>query len=216
MASEAAPLEPQTTEAEADRRDFILILTGAMAAGGAAAVAWPLIDQMEPASDVLAAGSPVTVDISKLSAGQQIVVLWRSNPIFVVRRTPQMLAELTKPSLLNRLRDPDSKVKQQPSYAQNWSRALKPEYLVLVGVCTHLGCVPGFQPAPGSVSPDWPGGWLCPCHGSKYDLAGRVFQSVPAPYNLPVPPYDYESDTQLVVGRNPPNETFAISDVVTI
>jgi ubiquinol-cytochrome c reductase iron-sulfur subunit len=198
------------------RRDFIFILTGAAAIGGAAAVAWPLIDQMNPASDVLAAGEPVTVDLSKLSPGQQVVVLWRSTPMFVVRRTPQMLAQLTRPDLLDRLRDPESEARQQPPYARNWSRAVRPEYLVLVAVCTHLGCVPGFQPTPGSVNADWPGGWLCPCHGSKYDLAGRVFKSVPAPLNLPVPPYSFASDTQLVIGRNPPGESFDISQVETM
>lgn len=202
--------------ADRDRRDFIFILTGAAAIGGAAAVAWPLIDQMEPAADVLAAGSPITVDISKLAPGQQIVVLWRKNPMFVVRRTPQALAALARPDLLDRLRDPQSEARQQPPYARNWSRSIKPEYLVLVGVCTHLGCVPGYQPTPGAVNAAWPGGWLCPCHGSKYDLAGRVFKSVPAPLNLPVPPYAFASDTQIVIGQNPPGETFSIAEVETL
>jgi ubiquinol-cytochrome c reductase iron-sulfur subunit len=200
----------------ADRRDFILIMAGAMAVGGAAAVAWPLIDQMNPAANVLAAGSPVTVDLSKLSPGQQVVVLWRSNPMFVVRRTPAMLERIKTPAVLDMLRDPDSEHLQQPPYAKNWARSIKPEYLVLVAVCTHLGCVPTYTPGVGSVNATWPGGWLCPCHGSKYDLAGRVFKSVPAPLNLPVPPYEFTSDTLITIGSNPPGQTFELSQVETI
>jgi ubiquinol-cytochrome c reductase iron-sulfur subunit len=123
---------------EPTKRDFIYILTGTMAIGGAAAVAWPLIDQMEPAADVLALGSPLTVNLSKITPGQQIVVLWRKNPMFVVHRTPANLVELRKPNVLGLLRDPDSDSMQQPPYAKNWSRSIQPEYLVLVGVCTHL------------------------------------------------------------------------------
>jgi ubiquinol-cytochrome c reductase iron-sulfur subunit len=208
--------EALAPSADPDRRDFIFIATGAAAVGAVAAVAWPLIDQMEPAADVLAAGSPITVDISKLEPGQQVVVLWRSNPMFVVRRTPAMLAQLTNPRLLDMLRDPQSDSQQQPPYARNWARSINPEFLVLVAVCTHLGCVPGFQPTPGAVNPTWPGGWLCPCHGSKYDLAGRVFKSVPAPLNLPVPPYSFASPTQIVIGRNPPGETFSVAQIQTM
>ncbi|HEY1753419.1 MAG TPA: ubiquinol-cytochrome c reductase iron-sulfur subunit [Caulobacteraceae bacterium] len=197
------------------RRDFIYIITAAFSAGGAAAVAWPLIDQMEPAANVLSLGSPLTVDLAKLEPGQQIVVLWRKNPMFVVRRTPAMLAQLTNPSVLDMLRDPHSQTMQQPAYAKNWSRSINPEYLVLVGVCTHLGCVPGYQPTPGSVNAGWPGGWFCPCHGSKYDLAGRVFKSAPAPLNLPVPPYNLTGG-KLVIGENPPGETFSLAQVQTL
>jgi ubiquinol-cytochrome c reductase iron-sulfur subunit len=204
-------------DAEApSRRDFIYILTGAAAVGGAAAVAWPLLDQMEPASNVLAQGSPVSVDLTKVPAGQQIVVLWRKNPMFVVHRTPASLAELQKPSTLDMLRDPDSEQMQQPAYAKNWSRAINPEWLVLVGVCTHLGCIPGYSPTVGSINATWPGGWLCPCHGSKYDLAGRVFKSVPAPLNLPVPPYHFPSPTSLIIGQNPPGDSFDLSQVQTL
>ena len=202
--------------AQPRRRDFIHIMAGAMAVGGAGAIAWPFIDQWEPAGDTLAEGSPVKVDISKIAPGQQIMVLWRKNPMFIVRRTPEMLAELAKPADLDLLRDPNSTTMQQPPYAKNWSRSVRPEYLVLVGVCTHLGCVPGFTPGLGAIGPSWPGGWLCPCHGSKYDLAGRVFKSVPAPLNLPVPPYSYASDTVLVIGQNPPGESFDLSQVNTL
>jgi ubiquinol-cytochrome c reductase iron-sulfur subunit len=207
------PAEAIPSPEDPGRRDFIHILTGALAVGGAAAVAWPLIDQMEPSSNVISAGSPVPVDLSKVAPGQQITVLWRSNPTFIVNRTPAMLAKLASPDVADLVRDPGSESLQQPPYAKNWSRSIKPQWAVLVGVCTHLGCVPGFTPSPGSVQPNWPGGWFCPCHGSKYDLAGRVFKSVPAPLNLPVPPYSFTNDTEIMIGQNPPGETFEISDV---
>jgi ubiquinol-cytochrome c reductase iron-sulfur subunit len=201
---------------EVKRRDFLFIATGTVAAVGAAMAAWPFIDQMEPGADVLAAGGPLTVDLSKIEPGQQTLVMWRSKPIFIVHRTPANLTELKDPKLLGRLRDPESENMQQPSYAKNWSRALKPEYLVLVGICTHLGCIPAYTPKPGSLSATWPGGYLCHCHGSKYDLAGRVFQDVPAPLNLPVPPYHFASDTSLVIGENPKGETYSLSEVETL
>jgi ubiquinol-cytochrome c reductase iron-sulfur subunit len=171
---------------------------------------------MNPAKDVLAAGAPIDVDISGVQPGQQIVVLWRSHPIFITRRTEAELKTLQDPKDTGQLRDPDSKVLQQPPYAQNWHRSAKPELLVLVGICTHLGCIPEFQPQPGSVGPGWEGGYFCPCHGSRYDLAGRVFDGVPAPYNLPVPPYTYVSDTVIRVGENPPNAPFDLNDIVQI
>jgi len=198
---------------EASRRDFLYIATGAMAVAGTALVVWPLIDQMEPDANVRALGEPLTVDLSSLQPGEQVLVRWQSKPIFIVRRTPAALDELKKPSLLGRLRDPNSDQRQQPAYAKNWSRSVKPEYLVLVGICTHLGCIPEYTPGVGAVSPDWPGGYFCHCHGSKYDLAGRVFQGVPAPLNLPVPPYDFESDTSVVIGKNPPGSSFSLSQV---
>lgn len=196
-----------------NRRDFLHIATGAFAATGAIFAAWPFIDQMNPSADVIAAAAPVSVDLSAIAAGQQISVLWRGHPMFIVSRTPAALERLKSPALLARLRDPESKTRQQPAYAANWARALKPEYLVLIGVCTHLGCIPEFKPDTGSLAPDWPGGYFCPCHGSKYDLAGRVFKAVPAPLNLPVPPYRFASDKTLVIGENPPGEHFALSDI---
>lgn len=199
-----------------DRRDFIHIIAGAMAVGGAAAVAWPLIDQMDPAANVLSAGSAISFDLSKVQPGQQVVVQWQSKPIFIVNRTPAILAQIQKPSDLDRLRDPNSDNMQQPDYAKNWSRSIRPEYLVLVGICTHLGCIPNFNPSPGGVDPTWPGGWLCPCHGSKYDLAGRVFKSVPAPLNLPVPPYHFAGDTTLVIGEDPPGSNFSLAEVQSL
>ncbi|MGH6828684.1 MAG: ubiquinol-cytochrome c reductase iron-sulfur subunit [Rhizomicrobium sp.] len=198
------------------RRDFLFIATGAVGAISVAMAVWPFLDQMDPAADVLSAGGPISVEISSLQPGQQIVIVWRSRPIFVVRRTPQILKELQSNSLLQQLRDPNSTEHQQPPYAANWSRSLKPEFLVAVGVCTHLGCVPTFTPKPGSISPTWPGGYLCHCHGSKYDLAGRVFQNVPAPYNLPIPPYSFSGPTTLVVGQNPKDVQFNLSNVSQI
>ncbi len=195
------------------RRDFLYIATGAIAAVGGLAALWPFIDQMEPGADVLSAGAPISIDLSSIQPGQQIVVVWRSRPIFIVRRTPAILEELKANSLLVQLRDPNSEELQQPPYATNWSRALNPEYLIVVGVCTHLGCIPTFTPIPGSLSPTWPGGYLCHCHGSRYDLAGRVFKGVPAPYNLPVPPYTFANATTLSIGENPKNETFDLASV---
>ena len=205
-----------TAEEGVSRRDFLYVATGAFGVVGAVMAAWPLIDQMNPSADVLAAGSPLTVDLSQVQPGQQIQVVWRSKPIFIVRRTPANLEQLKSPSDLNMLRDPNSDQMQQPPYAKNWSRSIKPEYLVLVGICTHLGCIPKYKPNPGEISPTWPGGYFCPCHGSKYDLAGRVFKNVPAPLNLPVPPYHFESDTSIVIGENPKGVNFSLSQVETI
>ncbi|MGB8365869.1 MAG: ubiquinol-cytochrome c reductase iron-sulfur subunit [Rhizomicrobium sp.] len=198
------------------RRDFLYIATATVAVTGGLLALWPFIDQMEPTAGVLAAGGPVTVDLSSVSPGQQIIVQWQTRPIFIVHRTPPILDELKSKSLLAMLRDPDSDQLQQPPYAKNWSRSIKPEYLIVVGICTHLGCVPTFTAAPGALGPTWPGGYLCHCHGSKYDLAGRVFQGVPAPYNLPVPPYMFASDTSLVIGTNPKGESFSLSSVEQI
>jgi ubiquinol-cytochrome c reductase iron-sulfur subunit len=195
------------------RREFLYLATVATTAIGVISLAWPFIDQMNPSADVIAAGSPLTVDISKVEPGQQIVVTWRGRPIFIVHRTPEAIAALKTPAILNRLRDPNSQNMQQPTYAQNWSRSVKPEYAVLVGICTHLGCIPSYRP---TVTSDWPGGYLCQCHGSKYDLAGRVFQGVPAPLNLPVPPYRFENDTSLVIGDNPEGSKFALEDVLQL
>ena len=173
---------------------------------------------MMPAADTLAAGEPIEVDLSKVQPGQQIVVVWRGKPIFVVNRTPDALKTLQDPKLLGVLSDPNSRQMQQPAYAENWHRSIKPEFAVLVGICTHLGCVPGFYPnaSPTDPAPNWPGGYLCPCHGSKYDLAGRVYSGVPAPYNLPVPPYNFINDKTVRIGENPPGQTFDLNSVVQI
>jgi ubiquinol-cytochrome c reductase iron-sulfur subunit len=145
-------------------------------------------------------GAPVEVDVSKLEPGAMLKVEWRGKAIFVVNRTPQMLAQLE--GVDAQLRDPGSDESEQPEFAKNPARAMKPEYLVLVGVCTHLGCAPLDKFAQGdvTVAADWPGGFFCPCHGSKFDMSGRVFKDVPAPTNLPVPPYRFLSDTRILIG----------------
>ena len=198
------------------RRDFLYIATAAVGAVGLGGVVWPLISQMEPDAQTIAAGAPVDVDISAIAPGQQILVKWRGHPIFIVNRPEAALKTLQDPELVNRLSDPDSKVVQQPGYAENWHRSVKPELLVLVGVCTHLGCIPGFKPDKGEVDASWLGGYFCPCHGSKYDLAGRVYSGVPAPYNLPVPPYIFVNDKTIRIGANPTGESFDLSKAVAL
>jgi ubiquinol-cytochrome c reductase iron-sulfur subunit len=211
MSSHATSTGPEPT-----RRDLLSLITLSGAVIGAGAIAWPLIDSMNPSADVIAAGAPIDIDISKLAVGQQIVVLWRGAPMLIVNRTPEALKTLQEPTLVSRLSDPDSKVNQQPPYADNWHRSVKPEIAVLVGICTHLGCLPEYMPTPdpASPAPNWPGGYFCPCHGSKYDLAGRVYSGVPAPYNLPVPPYNFTNDKTLRIGENPTGATFELTSVV--
>ena len=184
MAERAQATAQGSHEGGGTRRDFLVLAASALGAVGAAAAVWPLVNSMNPARDTLAAGAPVDIDISRIQPGQQIVVLWRSRPIFIMHRTPEELQKLQDAQETSELRDPNSGALQQPDYAKNWHRSLKPEYLVLVGICTHLGCIPGFMPQPGGdLGPSWQGGYFCPCHGSRYDLAGRVFSGVPAPFN---------------------------------
>ena len=200
------------------RRDFLSLVASAGALVASGAIAWAFIDSMEPSKDVIAAGVPIDVDLKPLAPGQQIVVLWRGKPILLVRHTPAMQKILREPSMLARLSDPNSTVYQQPPYAVNWHRSINPEYAVLVGICTHLGCLPNYFPAPSPTSPvpNWPGGYFCPCHGSKYDLVGRVYKGVPAPYNLPVPPYHFTNATTVRIGENPPGQTFSLDSIVQI
>ena len=199
------------------RRDFLLLVTGALGAVGAAAAIWPFIDSMNPSADVIAAGAPVDIDLSPVKPGQQLLITWRSRPIFIVRRTPAQLKMLQEAKDTSLLRDPNSAAEQQPPYAKNWHRSIKPEYLVLVGICTHLGCIPKFRPqVGGDLGANWPGGYFCPCHGSKYDLAGRVFSGVPAPYNLPVPPYTFTGPTAVRIGENPKGANWEFASVEQI
>jgi ubiquinol-cytochrome c reductase iron-sulfur subunit len=200
---------------KATRRDFLYIATASVAAVGAAASLVPLVDQMNPDAATLAAGEPVEFDLSKVAPGQQVQIRWRDRPIFVISRTAKALQELQSSALTDRLADPQSDERQQPPYAQNWHRSLRPEYGVLVGICTHLGCIPAFFPQPNPTTPaaNWPGGYFCPCHGSKYDLAGRVYAGVPAPYNLPVPPYHFVSDAKIRIGENPNAENFDFGSI---
>lgn len=203
---------------EPSRRDFLYVATAAAGAVGAAATLVPLIDQMEPDRAIIAAGAPISVDISHIAPGQQIQVFWRSRPIVIVNRPPAALKMLRESKLVSQLSDPNSDVLQQPPYAKNWHRSVKPEYAVLVAICTHLGCIPKFYPNPDPSSPtaNWPGGYFCPCHGSKYDLAGRVFKNVPAPYNLPVPPYSFVGKNRLSIGKNPKGSDFDLGSVLQI
>ncbi|MGD0333535.1 MAG: ubiquinol-cytochrome c reductase iron-sulfur subunit [Xanthobacteraceae bacterium] len=200
---------------EATRRDFLFIATGTVAAVGAAATLVPLVSQMNPDASTLAAGGPVDLDIGKIEPGQQVVVRWRERPIFVFHRTPETLKTLQDKQLTSQLADPESQQVQQAPYATNWHRSIKPEFGVLVGICTHLGCIPLFYPQPNAASPvaDWLGGYFCPCHGSKYDPAGRVFSGVPAPYNLPVPPYTFVSNTTIRIGENPSGSNWDFSAI---
>jgi ubiquinol-cytochrome c reductase iron-sulfur subunit len=209
---------PQVPKPEPTRRDFLYVATAAVGAVGAAATLVPLVSQMEPDASTIAAGGPVDFDISKVGPGGQVRTTWRSRPIFIVHRTPAILKELQSQQLVSRLSDPSSSVHQQPPYAKNWHRSIKPEFLVLVGICTHLGCIPMFYPQPSDSQPaaGWLGGYFCPCHGSKYDLAGRVFAGVPAPYNLPVPPHHYVGSDKIRIGENPPGETFDFGSIVQI
>ena len=186
------------------RRRFLTATTAVVGGAGVVAVAVPFIKSWEPSARAKNAGAPVLADISKVEPGQRISVKWRGQPVWIVNRTPALLATL--PQVKDRLRDPDSKVAdQQPTYAQNETRSIKPEWLVVIGICTHLGCSPEFVPEikPEPFDPDWKGGFFCPCHKSRYDIAGRVFQGVPAPMNLVVPPYQFVSDKQILIGVGP-------------
>jgi ubiquinol-cytochrome c reductase iron-sulfur subunit len=185
------------------RRRFLTAATSAVGAVGAAAVVWPFLASLKPSAKAQALGAPVIADISKIEPGMRSTYLWRGQPMWVIRRTPEMLEGMKK--ITGDLLDPESKTPQQPAYAQNETRAQKPEYMVMKGVCTHLGCSPTFRPdtpAP-EIAPDWQGGFFCPCHGSKFDLAGRVYKGVPAPLNMVVPPHRYESDAIVVIGEDP-------------
>ncbi|MCS5710759.1 ubiquinol-cytochrome c reductase iron-sulfur subunit [Candidatus Berkiella aquae] len=183
------------------RRRFLTAATTVIGGVGVAYAASPFICSWFPSAKAQAMGAPVKIDVSKLEPGAQLTVEWRGQPIWVVHRTEQMLEKLK--GLDGQLRDPEShEDSQQPKYAQNEYRSIKPNYLVLVGICTHLGCVPMYKPEVGSLDPSWPGGFFCPCHGSRFDMAGRVFKGVPAPLNLVVPPYFYEGDTVIVVGED--------------
>ena len=185
-----------------DRRKFLTLATAATGAVGVAFAAAPFIASWTPSETARALGAPVEFDVSKLEPGQMTTVVWRKQPIFVVRRTQQMVAGLAAHD--SRLKDPGSKESEQPPYATNEMRARKAEYLVLIGTCTHLGCLPKprFEPALPELGADWPGGFACPCHGSRFDMAGRVFQGSPASVNLRVPPYAYADAHRLVVGAD--------------
>jgi ubiquinol-cytochrome c reductase iron-sulfur subunit len=188
------------------RRRMLTLATSAVGAVGVGFMATPFILSMTPSARAKAAGAPVEVDFSKLAEGVLLTIEWQGKPVWIVKRSDAMMDTLG--TLTDLLADPESDVEQQPAYAKNQSRAQEkhPNLSVMVGLCTHLGCVPleKFAIGPASdMGDDWPGGYFCPCHGSKFDMAGRVYKNVPAPTNLPVPPFRFLSDTVIVVGENP-------------
>ena len=191
-----------TDNVDTGRRRFLVASTSVVAAVGAGFVAVPFVSSWMPSERAKNAGAPVEVDISKLAEGQMLTVEWQSKPVWIVKRSEKTLSDL--PTMDDSLRDPASEnVDQQPAYAQNANRSIKPEILVLVGICTHLGCSPTFRPDIGAADlggESWLGGFFCPCHSSKFDLAGRVYQGVPAPTNLVVPPHKYLSDNVILIG----------------
>ena len=196
---------PSGAPLDKDKRNWI-IGTAAVGGAGVASVAVPFVSTFQPSERAKAAGAAVEVDISAVKPGEKITVEWRGKPVWIVKRTPEQLATLAKVSPL--LADPDSKRNPgelTPAYARNANRSIKPETLVVVGICSHLGCSPSDKLAVGaqpSLPDDWAGGWLCPCHGSTFDMAGRVYKNKPAPDNLEVPPHMYLSDTRLLIGED--------------
>lgn len=199
-------------EIDQGKRRFLLTASCALGGIGLGFAVTPFIASWWPSARAQAAGAPVEVDISQLESGQMVIIEWRGSPVWILRRSQQTLKSLTEN--LNRLRDPGSNINQQPDYAKNVYRSRNPDYLVLVGICTHLGCSPKYCPGVGETVADWPdycpslvdigegwpGGFYCPCHGSKFDLAGRVYKGVPAPINLAVPPYMFVDDKTIIIG----------------
>lgn len=186
---------------DTDRRRFLTLGTSVVGGAGVAAAAWPFLASLKPSERAKALGAPITIDITKMEPGQRVIAAWRGKPVWVVSRTPEMIQAL--PTLRSQLRDPDSEQPQQPAYARNEHRSIKPEFLVMVGSCTHLGCSPAFRPEhpAADIDANWQGGFYCPCHGSKFDLAGRVYRDVPAPLNMVVPPYRFEGEHTVVIGE---------------
>lgn len=185
------------------KRRTLTIAAGVWGGVGAACAVVPFVSSMQPSARAQAAGAPVEVDITRLEPGQRVTVEWRGKPVWIIKRTKAMLDEL--PNMETLLRDPKSEENQQPKYTRNSVRSIKAEVLVLVGICTHLGCSPLFRPDVGAedLGPNWKGGFFCPCHGSSFDMAGRVFQGVPAPTNLEVPPHRYLTENQILIGVDP-------------
>ncbi|MFK7829168.1 MAG: ubiquinol-cytochrome c reductase iron-sulfur subunit [Congregibacter sp.] len=199
--SSATTANDSAEEVDEHRRRFLTVTTSAVGAAGAVAVAVPFIGSWNPSAKAKAAGAPVKADISKVEPGQMVVVEWRGKPVYVVNRTTEMLADLDNVDSL--LKDPESTASKQPAYITGKGRSIRPELLIVVGLCTHLGCAPKFRPEVGAADlggDEWMGGFFCPCHGSKFDLAGRVYSGVPASANLEVPPYSFESQSVVVIG----------------
>lgn len=188
-------------KANNSRRRFLTGAVGVVGGIGAAYVAVPFLAYWNPSARTRAAGAPVEVDTSTMQPGQKVNVTWRGQPVWVIRRSETAIDSLAGHDDV--LSDPDSAVpSQQPAYARNMYRSVEPEFFVVVPICTHLGCIPSFMPQPGSLDTNWPGGFFCPCHGSKFDNAGRVYAGVPAPTNLEVPPYRIAGNGVIVVGED--------------
>lgn len=189
-------------ETDVQRRNFLTAATVGVGGVGLVAASIPFVKSMSPSEATKAAGAPVEVDIRKVEPGTLLTVDWRGKPVWILHRSDAMLALLGKHD--DQLVDPQSKQAQQPLYAKNTNRSIKPHYLTVIGVCTHLGCIPTYRPeiAPVDLGINWPGGFYCPCHGSKFDLTGRVFKNVPAPRNLEIPPHTYLDDTHLLIGED--------------
>lgn len=189
--------------ANESRRRFLTAVTSAVGVAGMVGVAVPFVGSWQPSAKARAAGAPVKVNLAAIEPGQMITEEWRGKPVFIVRRTEAALASLEK--VADQISDPASKKSVQPEYVLESDpalRSIKPEFMIMLGVCTHLGCAPQFRPEVGDLDGDWQGGFFCACHGSKFDLAGRVYKSVPAPLNLEVPPHTYESPTVVVIGED--------------
>lgn len=191
---------------DAGKRKFLIAATSAVGGVAAAGVAVPLVMSMLPSARARAAGAPVEVDISKIEPGMLLTVEWRGKPVWIVSRTKEMLDILGKHD--DKLADPRSEMPQQPDYCKNATRSIKPELLVAVGICTHLGCSPTYRKEIGAadLGGDWPGGFFCPCHGSRFDLAARVYKGVPAPTNIVIPPHQYVNDSKLLIGVDTPKD----------
>ncbi len=188
-------------EADLSRRHFLTVATSVAGGVGVVLAATPFVASFKPSARAQALGGPIQVDISKVEAGAMVRVVWRGQPVWVLRRTPEMMQHLASvPD--SSLKDPGSNESDQPAYAKNTTRAVKPDILVVIGNCTHLGCAPieRFDVAPADLGPDWVGGFYCPCHGSRFDLAGRVMVGSPAPTNLPIPPYRFVGDNLVLIG----------------
>jgi ubiquinol-cytochrome c reductase iron-sulfur subunit len=190
------------TDVDTSKRQFLTTALTVVGAVGTGYLAVPFLSQMQPSAKAMAAGAPVEVDISKMEDGQLLRVAWRGKPVWILNRTTEALKTLA--SLESQLADPGSNESIQPASSKNAVRSIKPEIFIAVGLCTHLGCSPTFRPeiAPHDLGEDWKGGFFCPCHGSKFDLAGRVYSGVPAPTNLDVPPYRYVTDTHIIIGED--------------
>lgn len=199
--TDVGQVPPEHDKVDKSKRRFLIGATSAVGAVGTVALLIPFVSSMAPSERAKAAGAPVEADIGKLEFGQQMSIEWRGKPVWVVRRTEEMLKILSDSE--DGLRDPRSEVlSQQPQYAKNIHRSINPEYLIVVGICTHLGCSPTFRPeiAPDDLGSEWNGGWYCPCHGSRFDLAGRVTNNSPAATNLVIPAHSYLSESRILVG----------------